>query len=686
MLLFAFQTLTSGWYLILCLLAAAGLTFLLYKKAAAFPKPWNSVLPALRFLGLFFLLVLLLSPFITLTLEQEEKPTLLVYLDKSNSASRESTDLYDRQLQGILDKLDNRYNVRIYHFSNKVYRAGDTVKNPDVTDLGQVSAHVNDFKDSRSVAAIMVLSDGIQNRGVSPLVMPLHDNPAVYCIGLGDTTPLADIRVTAAQVNESVFLGSTYSLEAQLQCNSPSATPFKVTLYEGSKVLQAQNGLFDKGNSFKRISFTLQAKSPGLKQYRIEVSSLPGEINLANNRATAVTEVVDARKKIMLAAAASHPDVGAIKRLLDENARYQVSVSDPGLTPAPESADIFVLHGFPLNDNQAAWMLRLAASGKPFFHISSVQTQRAGLKALPGGISPSGNSQTEEVLPQVVPDFAEIAFEPEVLRRLASFPPLKVAYGRWQSDATQKVFLKQRIGSVETDYPLFYFRDFNNHRSVWLCGEGFWRWRLKEMAANGNAVASEALLFQTLQYLSVSESPKSFVLKSSKNEYEPGESVVLQATWLDAAGNRQNKSSCELTLEGEDGFKRVMPMARYNDVYRLETTGLPSGQFRARAKLDKSPAVFSSTVFYVSPVVAETAVAQANHALLRQWSSRYGGVFLPQNRVNELAILLDKNDAARPVVFTETKITELIHAKWFFLIIVLCFSLEWILRKYLGSY
>lgn len=686
MLLFAFQTLTSGWFLILCLLAAAGLTFLLYNRTTVFPKPWNSVLPALRFLGLFFLLVLLLSPFISLTLQQEEKPTLLVYLDKSNSASRESSAVYNGQLKSILDKLDDRFSVRTYHFADKVYRAGDTIKNPNVTDLGQIPEHVNDFKNARAVAAVLVCSDGIQNRGVSPLVLPLRGKPAVHCIGMGDTTPIADIRISAVQVNESVFLGSAFNVEVQLQCNSTAAAPFKAMLYEGSTILQSQNGLFDKGNSFRRISFSLQAKSAGLKQFRIEISSLPGERNLSNNVATAVTEVVDARKRIVLASAASHPDIGAIKRILDENARYQVSMADPGLMPSPESADIFILHGFPLNDNQAAWMLRLAASGKPFFHISSVQTQRAGLRGFPGGIAPAGNTQTEDVLPQVVPDFAEISFEPEVLRRLALFPPLKVAYGKWQSDAGQKVFLKQRIGSVQTDYPLFYFRDFNNHRSVWLCGEGFWRWRLKEMAANGNAVASEALLFQTLQYLSVSESPKSFLLKSSKNEYEQDESIMLQATWLDAAGNRENKSACELTLEGEDGFKRVIPMARYNDIYRLETADLPPGQYKARAKLDKSPPVYSSTVFYINPVVAETSVTQANHSLLRQWSARYGGVFLSQNRINELENILDKKDSAKPVIFSETKITELIHAKWFFLIIVLCFSLEWILRKYLGSY
>jgi len=686
MLLFAFQTLTSGWFLIVCFIAAAGLTFLLYKKTAQFQGVWKYLLPGLRFTGLFFLFLLLLTPFVVLTSQQEEKPTLLVYLDKSASAADQTKEVYEQSLRKTLTALEDKFNVRTYLFADKVYPRGDTVKGINSTDLGQISGHINNYRDSRTVSTVLVVSDGIQNRGVSPLLLPLHSNPLLYCIGLGDTTPVSDIRITGVQVNESVFLGSEFTLEAQLQCDAVVSAAYKIALWEGQSLIESQSGFFDKGSRYKRISFSLKGKSTGLKQYKVLVSSLPGEKNRANNEATAVTEVVDDRKKITLVMAAAHPDVGALKRLLDENARYQVSTADPGLTPNLESADIFVVHGMPLNASQAAWLKRLAESGKPFLHISSVQTKRGLLGGLPGGIFPSAFNQTEEVLPQPASDFAEIVFEPEVLRRIASLPPLKVAYGRWQTDAGQKVFLKQRIGNVETEYPLYYFRDLNKQRTVWICGEGIWRWFLKETAAHGDCMATRSLIFQSVQYLAVSGKPKSFELKASKSGYESDESAVLQATWLDAAGNRENKAACELTLEGDQGFKRVMPMARYNDVYRLEAAGLPPGQYKATAKLDKNPAPFASAVFIITSVLTETTMTRADHSFMRQWAAKYGGVFVNRSQIDLLSQLLDKQATARPVVYSETKITELIHAKWFFLIIVLCFSLEWIFRKYLGGY
>jgi hypothetical protein len=686
MLLFAFQTLASGWFLIVCLLAAAALTILLYRKAAKFQKPWNYVLPTLRFMGLFFLFLLLLSPFVVLQLQREDKPTLLVYLDHSASAISLTSKVYDQNLDKPLTALKERYNVRVFHFADKVYLPGDTILGKNATDLGIIAEHANDYRDARRVSAILVVSDGIQNRGISPLAKPFVSNPMLYCIGVGDTTPQKDIRIVGIQVNESVFLGSEYTVEVQLKCDAPSAVAYKLQLQEGGRVLQSQAGNFEKGSVYRRIVFNLKAAAPGLKQYRVEVSPVSGEKNLANNQATAVTEVVDDRKNIVLVQASAHPDVGAIKRLLEGNARYSVNLADPGLMPNPEAADLFIVHGMPVNQSQAGWLKRLSDAGKPILHVSTLQTQRGLLGTLPGGASPAASVQSEEVLPQPSADFTEIAFEPEVMRRISSFPPLKVAFGRWQSDATQKVFLKQRIGNIETPYPLYYLREVNNYRTVWLCGEGFWRWKLKEFALYGDAMATESLLFQSLQYLSLKARPRSFVLKSMKNDYEAGESAVLQATYLDAAGKMENSAACELLLEGEKSYRQLFPMASFGDVYRLETGGLPAGQYKAVASLNKNPKLTASTVFYVNPMVTEISRTQADHTILRQWAARYNGYFGGADKIKDWVNEMEKQETAKPIFFNETKVTELIHAKWFFFIIVFCFAGEWILRKYLGSY
>jgi hypothetical protein len=176
------------------------------------------------------------------------------------------------------------------------------------------------------------------------------------------------------------------------------------------------------------------------------------------------------------------------------------------------------------------------------------------------------------------------------------------------------------------------------------------------------------------------------VLKALRNAYESGENVMLQATYTDAAGNSDNKSGCELVMEGEKGFKRVYSMAAGQNMYRLEAAGLPPGQYKATARLNKNPAQVASTVFFISQMVEETALIQANHEILRQWAARNQGLFMGRDKVGALMESIKNQETAKPVIYQETKITELIHAKWFFLLIVCCLALEWFLRKYLGSY
>jgi hypothetical protein len=118
----------------------------------------------------------------------------------------------------------------------------------------------------------------------------------------------------------------------------------------------------------------------------------------------------------------------------------------------------------------------------------------------------------------------------------------------------------------------------------------------------------------------------------------------------------------------------------------LETAGLPAGQYKATSKLNKNPKLTASAVFYVNPMVTEISRTQADHAVLRQWAAKYNGYFAGSDKTKDLVNEMEKQEAAKPIVFSETKVTELIHAKWFFFIIIVCFAGEWILRKYLGSY
>ena len=72
------------------------------------------------------------------------------------------------------------------------------------------------------------------------------------------------------------------------------------------------------------MDFQLKADKVGVQSYTAVISNLSGEYSIKNNRRNFYIEVVDARSKILLISAAPHPDMSAVKDVLERNEKYEV--------------------------------------------------------------------------------------------------------------------------------------------------------------------------------------------------------------------------------------------------------------------------------------------------------------------------------------------------------------------------
>jgi hypothetical protein len=680
----AVHTLSPAVYILLCLFASAAFTWLLYKKATRFEKPWNYVLSSLRFLSGFLLFSLLLSPFISLKLNRESRPELLVYFDKSFSTT-ESNELYEK-VKSDASRLNSKFNLRFFDFAGNVLNHGDSGINKASTDLGLVASHCNEFGESRNTSAMLVVSDGIFNRGQNPLFVSLNKNPRVFTLGLGDTIQYPDVKVTGLQLNESVFLGSEFVIEASISGKQLLEKAWTAVLSENGREVARKSGAFQGKDGFERIEFRLKAGSPGLKQYSIYIEYSGRESNKVNNTSAAVTEVVDTRKKIQMVMHSSHPDIGALRRLIEDQARYTLQVAAPGELPSPGSADIFIVHGMPADAREASWIEGLKKGNKSFWVISSLQTATEQLGPLSGISLPSGGSKTEDAQAYPEKSFSEFEPEPGWDKKLLTWPPLKVRYGKFAENASHKVLLRQKIGSVETAYPLFMVRNEGKGREAYLLGEGIWKWRMKDYVKGEGSLVFDDLVGKLLQYLGASSSEKKFICRSIRRDYNPGEQVVLIAENRDAAGNLVNQANCNLSISGPGGFSRTASMYRSNKSYRFDVGSVPAGSYNFKASLDGIPGLTSSGVFFVNDAGMERADKVANHGLLRQWSIKSGGRFFTLADYKKAMDYIANDSMAKPLIYEENSVTDLIHAKWFFLLIVVFLSAEWIIRKYLGQY
>ncbi len=71
-------------------------------------------------------------------------------------------------------------------------------------------------------------------------------------------------------------------------------------------------------------TFLLDAKTPGIQRYTVEVEGIPGEANTENNTRKATIDVIERRKRILLTSLGPHPDRGAWSNALADNANYEV--------------------------------------------------------------------------------------------------------------------------------------------------------------------------------------------------------------------------------------------------------------------------------------------------------------------------------------------------------------------------
>jgi flagellin-specific chaperone FliS len=71
----------------------------------------------------------------------------------------------------------------------------------------------------------------------------------------------------------------------------------------------------------------LGANQPGVQKYKVQITTSAAEDIATNNYQNAYVEVLDGRKSVLLLYQGPHPDIKALKTVIENNKNYQVEVS-----------------------------------------------------------------------------------------------------------------------------------------------------------------------------------------------------------------------------------------------------------------------------------------------------------------------------------------------------------------------
>ncbi len=671
-------------YWVIAILLSAGAGYWVYRTDKQRAVPYPVVTSLLRMLVVFFTLLLILVPTITITKNIVEKPVVLLLQDNSRSignAIGADSAIYKKNYEALADKLSTDYKVVKWAFGNKVQKDSLFNYHQAATDISAVLSRAQEYFGMQNLGAVVLATDGRYNEGMNPVYQQLSLRSPLYTVGIGDTAQQKDIRLARAYANKVVTLNSSFEVRADVVAELCKGYNNSVSIKEGAEPLSSVPVAISSDKYDRSVSFTIKATKEGLHHYIITVPETEGEQNAANNRKDIFVEVVDEKKKVLILSAAPHPDVNAIKEALTGVETYKVTIANADNMPASlNDYNVIVAHGVPSFRNRVAG--QLLAAKKPIWFITGSQTDLTALNSLDqlthATLAPSN---PHDVLALYNSAFNTFILPQNIQAVVDKMPPLSVRVGNIiPSPGAHVLFVQKQIGAGQ--FPLWILQQGNIPSAV-LLGEGIWRWRLYEYKNFNNHAVVDECIRQTIAFLSANNAEKPFSVVLPRHVWSDQESISMNAYMRNPNNEQINTPDVQLTVTDSAGRKRDFSFERAGSAYSLNIGIWAGGTYTWATKTTYSDKTYTAAgSFVVESMPLELMESGADYALLFALAKKYNGGFVQASNIGSLYDSITHNEHVKPLIQTNTETVPLVDRKWYFFIILLLAAGEWLLRKY----
>ena len=661
-------------------------------------KSWLPyLLSALRFASVLGILFLLLTPLIRHLVTEQLNPSIVIVSDQSGSIYSDDqldSSSYKSSVDLLRTELGDEYEIQDIVFgANMAFNKEDSIDGSS-SNLSAPLEYVSETFEDQNLGAVVLFSDGLFNEGKNPLYADIALSAPLYTVALGDTTIQTDLLIKNALHNRIVYLNDRMVIEADIQAYNSGGAKSNLVLYKVKGSRRTELGRvdvnIDSDNYFNTYSFEIDADEAGNIKYQLALRTINNEISTQNNYRNIYIDVLDARQNVILLARAPHPDIKALKSIIERNKNYNVEVGMiDSWAENIQNFDIVVLHDLPAVGKDASRILDAIQNEKiPCIYILGANTSLTELEDAQSVFTVSGSQPNlNNVTPVVNPDFNLFTLSDNLKSRVKNFVPLKSKFGNYAPLANSEVLLYQKIGNVETGYPLIAFSDQNDHKQAVITGEGIWRWRLIEYAENQNDDITSELISKSLQYVSIKEDKRPFRAFSNKRQYKENEDIVFDAQLYNASFEPVNTPEANITVRDSDGNAYEFTFAKTNDYYTLDAGRFSEGQYTFVARTNyNGQAYTSSGQFNVETIVLEQYDLTAKHDVLTALSQKHNGSLFYLDQVESLVDSIQARSDIKPIVFQKVETERLLNLKWLLMIFIALLALEWFLRRYFGGY
>ena len=687
------------WYIAFCLLLGLLYAVALYfkdtafKEASAGQRRWLLPLSLFRCLAVSAIAFLLLSPFIKTKKTDEQKPYVIIAADNSESIKNafkqtDSTQLA-QNLQLLADGFADDYLVQTYTFGDELREGLDLNYKDKLTNISESLLKLYDIYDNQTVAGIVLATDGIYNVGTNPVYVSAGDTVPIFAVALGDTTPRRDVIVDKVLHNRIAYLGDKFTIRADLLAKNCKNDNTVLSVYKGDTKLEGKTLSIKNSNFVHTQEFILDANSPGIQQYTISASPITGEASKQNNRQIIYVEVLDSRKKILILGASPHPDLAAIRQSIEVNKNYEVTTAYiSNFTQSAKGYDLVILHGLPTANNNASGIIKeCEANGISTWFITSSQTSIPELNKAQGIVKINGSGKNQnDAKPEFVNAFSLFTFEGNMLNEMRELPPMQAPFGEYSVSPTAQVMLKQKIGTVSTEYPLLAMEQSPGRKSALLCGEGLWRWRLYDYKKDKEHNVINELCSKVAQYMSVKNDKRKFRVSQAKNLYNENEHITFDAELYNDSYELVNTPEVAITIKDGEGKSFPFVFDKTLNAYALDAGFFQPGDYTYQARTTFTGKEYKANgKFSVASIQLENLQTAANHQVLHGMIQRFGGKVLPPDSIVSIVGEINALNI-KPTQYASYQTKAVIDLKWLFFLLLALLALEWFIRKFIGGY
>ena len=668
-------------YIILAGILALLLALFQYKYKTKNNSKRNSLFAFLRFLSVFFTLLLLINPKFDSIQVYTEKPNLVVAVD--NSASVKHLNQSDNAKAFIASlktnkAINERFNLDFYSFGAALNTSDSIHFNEKQSNISKAFRGLTEIYKN-TLSPTIIISDGNQTYGNDYGFSAKKYKQSIYPVILGDTITYSDLKISQLNVNKYAYLKNKFPVEVIVVYNGNEQVNSKFIVTVGNKTVFSKVLGFNKTDNAQVLNFTLPASRVGVQSYKATIVPLNSEKNKINNNKNFAVEVIDQKTKVALVSTVTHPDLGALKKSIEANEQRAVTFFKPNEF-IDQINDFQLVIIYQPNNSFKSLYQALITQNKNKFVITGPKTDWRFLNATSKTYASDLTSQTEDYQATLNTNYNAFIIDD---LEFNSFPPLHSSFGTPQFEMPIQTILYKSVNGIDTQEPLLATFETNGRREAILFGENLWKWRAQSYLNQKNFEGFDDFVGKIVQYLS-SNKRKNRLNVEYESFYEGNNNVIIKAQFFNKNYEFDANETLNITVKDKNsGSLTTLPLILRNNNYQVDLSSLPAADYSFTVKATNE-SISKSGTFKILEYSVEQQFLNANVAKLQQLATNSKGKDYFIAKPNQIVNDLTNDNRYKPIQKSTKNTVPLIDWNYLLFLIALTLAIEWFLRKYNG--